>query len=69
MTRPTLGYVPLARPSAIIRQVTPDVRADYYGTLVPVTVPASVTVNVGDLVILDRVRQTLRVSQVIGTGY
>ena len=65
----SLGFVPLQRPTAIIRQVTPDVRADYYGTIVPVTVPSSITVNLGDLVILDRVRQTFRVSQVIGTGY
>lgn len=62
---------PLARPTAVMLTAGTDAnpQADYLGTPIPVTVPAGMTLAVGDLVVLDRVRQTFRVSQVIGTGY
>ena len=62
---------PLPRPTAVMLTTGSDTnpRADYLGTAIPVTVPAGMSLAVGDLVVLDRVRQTFRVSQVIGSGY
>lgn len=59
------------RPTAVMRSATGDASmiAEYKYAWVPVTVPAGLTVAQGDLVVLDRVNGTFRVSQVIGHGY